>query len=699
MCRPVARSIATAAALAAFCLVDGNNWFERLTPPLLAQQGIEKMPGPIIEDPPGPYHGNSYVPASKIATEPLQALSTFIVTYNGFTPEAQAAFQAAVDVWASQIQSSVPIRVIANWTALAPDVLGSAESNYITHDFPGAVVPNTWFAAALANKMAGTDLFPLDHDINASFNSNLNWYYGTDGNAGSNFDLMSVVLHELAHGLGFFGSMKVSTVNGSWGFGSGLPAMYDRFAINGSSQLLINTALYPNPGLALGAQLVSNVFFGGTNARNGNGGSAAKLYTPSVWQQGSSYSHLNESTFPAGNSNSLMTPLIGPGEAIHDTGSITRGIFTDSGWGPVVNCTYALSSTSLGIGVAAGVGSVNVFAPAGCAWAGVSNATFITINPGSASGNGNGTVNFTFSANSGGPRSGTLTIAGQTFTVTQAARALTGDFDGDRKSDVTVFRPSTGIWYVRNVVTGLFEFYQWGLNGDIPVQGDYDGDGKADVAVFRPSTSIWYIRNSSAPGAPSFLQWGLTGDIPVPGDYDGDGKTDAAVFRPSTGIWYVRDLATNTASFYQWGLNGDIPVPGDYDGDGKTDVAVWRPSTGIWYIRNSSDGSQAFLQWGLTGDIPVPGDYDGDGKTDAAVFRPSTGIWYVRDLATNTASFYQWGLNGDVPVSGDFDGDGKTDIAVFRPSTSIWYVRPSGTPGAPGFYQWGITGDIPILKP
>jgi hypothetical protein len=95
---------------------------------------------------------------------------------------------------------------------------------------------------------------------------------------------------------------------------------------------------------------------------------------------------------------------------------------------------------------------------------------------------------------------------------------------------------------------------QWGLPDDVSVPGDYDGDGKSDLAVYRPPTGLWYLLKSST----SFSKYSTT----VPGDYDGDGKTDMAVHRPANGVWYVlksnSGFTTSTAT--QWGLPGDVPI-------------------------------------------------------------------------------------------------------------------------------------------
>ncbi|MCA1684265.1 MAG: hypothetical protein LC708_03965, partial [Actinobacteria bacterium] len=149
------------------------------------------------------------------------------------------------------------------------------------------------------------------------------------------------------------------------------------------------------------------------------------------------------------------------------------------------------------------------------------------------------------------------------------------------------------------------------------VTDDYDGDGDTDVAIYRPSNGGWYLNGIG------FVAWGVAGDVPVPGDYDGDGRTDPAVYRPSNGGWYVRG-----ASAVAWGgVPGDVPVPGDYDGDGRTDVAIYRPSNGGWYLHGI--GSMA---WGVPGDVPVAGDYDGDGDTDPAIYRRSNGGWYLQGI-------------------------------------------------------------------
>jgi uncharacterized delta-60 repeat protein len=135
---------------------------------------------------------------------------------------------------------------------------------------------------------------------------------------------------------------------------------------------------------------------------------------------------------------------------------------------------------------------------------------------------------------------------------------------------------------------------------------DFDGDGTTDTAVFRPSTRDWFIMRS-ADNTIGIFQFGLNGDVPIDGDFDGDGKSDLAIFRPSSGVWFFQRSSDNTVLGAQFGQTGDKPIPGDYDKDGKTDIAFFRPSNSNWFVLRSSTNFSTFFgfQFGATGDIPL----------------------------------------------------------------------------------------------
>lgn len=451
---------------------------------------------------------------------------------------------------------------------------------------------------------------------------------------------------------------------------------YDAFTFNGTagqqiyismSSIQFNTYLF----------LVQGAYPGGTviaQDENGGGGTNSRIPASSGFL-----------TLPATGTYTILANSSTSG--MTGTYSLTLG----------TTCAYSLNPTSVNVSSASTNGSVSVTTASGCAWTAASNNTSWLTLTGATSGTLSGTVTYAVAANTGAARTGTMTIAGQTVTVNQAAPTQPTaigkhfDFDGDRKTDIGIFRPSNGQWWHLRSSDSASRAVQFGTSTDVRVPADYTGDGKVDIAFWRPSTGQWFIIRSED-GSFYAFPFGANGDIPAPGDFDRDGRADAAVYRPSNGGWYIL-LATGGTIAQQFGIAEDKPVVADYDGDGKDDIAVFRPSSAQWWISKSSGGVLS-AQFGAAGDKTVQGDYTGDGKADIAFWRPSNGNWYI--LRSENFSFYgfPFGTNGDVPAPGDYDGDGKFDPSVFRPSNSAFYMQRSLS----GFIavSFGTSGDQPI---
>jgi leucyl aminopeptidase len=271
------------------------------------------------------------------------------------------------------------------------------------------------------------------------------------------------------------------------------------------------------------------------------------------------------------------------------------------------------------------------------------------------------------------------------------------DFDGDGKTDVSVFRLDSGVWYMNQTTKGFLAL-NWGVGTDKLVPADYDGDGTTDISVFRanndpnqPDFYILYTGDFTFSGA----SWGISGDIPTVADYDGDKKADIAIYRPTSNTWFILKSLDSSIFTQTFGQTNDKPIVGDFDGDGKADLCVLRNDVN-WYILKSGLNYSVpeMRNFGLPGDIPVPADYNGDGIEDIAMFRPSNGTWYYLRPDSNI-SFAQFGANGDIPVTGDYDGDGISDYAVWRPSNGGWYIFRSSN-ATTQIELFGSSNDFPI---
>lgn len=272
---------------------------------------------------------NSYVPPPVGYLPGGDRSTTFLVNFINFPPEAEVAFNYAVDIWATLIDSPIAIRIDATWEPLASGALAQAGPNNLHENFQGAALPDIYYASSLANALTGEDLSPQS-DIDCSINSEANWYFGTDGaTASGTFDLVTAVLHEIGHGLGFIGSAYYQNGFGFIGTAS-TPYIYDTFV-----QLEDSTAVLdlPNGSLPLGSALTSDaLFWGGAEAGELPGPSLPRIYAPADYALGASYSHLKESSYPPGSQNALMTPTLNTAEAQHDPGPVMLAMLRDMGW-------------------------------------------------------------------------------------------------------------------------------------------------------------------------------------------------------------------------------------------------------------------------------------------------------------------------------------------------------------------------------
>ncbi|MCB2187829.1 MAG: FG-GAP repeat protein [Deltaproteobacteria bacterium] len=366
-------------------------------------------------------------------------------------------------------------------------------------------------------------------------------------------------------------------------------------------------------------------------------------------------------------------------------------------------CSYAVSpATASGLAPAGDTGSFTVTTnQSGCSWTASSNSSWLTITSG-ASGSTTGAVNYSAAVNTTRrTRTGVISVAGQTHTVTQVA-ALGRDFNADAKSDILFYHSTAGAmsqWLmdglslVQSAVTAVVPDTGW----QIKARGDFDGNGTSDVLWLHEPTgwlSMWFLNGFSITGAYIVGNLGdSTWTIIGTGDFDHNGTDDILWYHPPTttiSIWYMNGATIQRMS--NVGYLGDtswtVVGAGDFNGDGYADILWFHPPTrtaSIWLLKDGeilqmANVGQAGTGWALK----AGRDFNLDGMDDLLWYNSSTGgvvIWFMNGVTSYLQSPVGTivGSNWQVADTGDYNGDGYGDI--------LWWNGSSGDVGA-----WLLSG-------
>ena len=268
------------------------------------------------------------VPATQSAN--LEKRSKFVVNYKNFPDWAKNEVQVAIDLWAANFDSKVQINVDATWSrSSTADVLGSARPDRYYARFIGAPDSTLWYASALANALAGKDLDTNNPEIIIQINSEAEWDLdGLGKPTRFEYDLKSVMFHELAHGLGFLSSSSYlyDRAKGEYVGSLDQPTPFDAYLQTQDGNRLADL---PSPSTELGTAITTKLVWSGTEAIAANGGEKPLMYTPTSYDGGSSVSHLDENTFANSGTNAVMTPNLEAGEVFNEPGPILVAMMKD----------------------------------------------------------------------------------------------------------------------------------------------------------------------------------------------------------------------------------------------------------------------------------------------------------------------------------------------------------------------------------
>ncbi|HSH65779.1 MAG TPA: chitobiase/beta-hexosaminidase C-terminal domain-containing protein, partial [Bacteroidia bacterium] len=287
------------------------------------------------------------------------ATGNITIEYHNNVPEtAKPALEYAVNIWNHILKFSAPVKIFFHWLSMPPTPEGSIPLGGNLPMSP-IYIDGIFYPPALANIKSGYDHNGTNSEIYIAFNSNMDWYYGTDQQVPTGKkDLVSVALHEIAHGLGWQKSFDMNEFGEGW-WGKYVdevpyPMIFDTFVDNFVFQL-IDQDKFINHSFDLGAELTSeHIFFSGSEAKAVYNGNKPPLFSPVSWLKGSSISHLDEATFPNEDINSLMTPGLSGNESIHSPGPILIASLCDMGWSinrvieisePLVDVQWGLGGT------------------------------------------------------------------------------------------------------------------------------------------------------------------------------------------------------------------------------------------------------------------------------------------------------------------------------------------------------------------